>query len=322
MIGRIVVPFPRKLWHPHSALIAANRRHKQVVETVHDQMRLSLLDDYLDAVAAFPTELPRLENGKIDWKALPIEAIRVRHWGERRVNFQNINPDSVTGFKAVFPRMMRIAYEIEDPWEAYTAESVGYMENEGIRKMASFMEAVWQGDERRHARVFMNAYLSVTGEQQLPSNPHVVGAVLPGTAAFEAHLYARLNAEMSASSSYSVFASHSQDDLASIITNVAGDEFRHLAVFWAAMKWRFGEGAIHRLNNWFAMLRLSASGHRKLRSDIDRVGVGDVAVMGEMAAALALEIKQLLEWDKTLTPPRLHDVFGCPPPAPPRLLIR
>lgn len=299
--------------HRHADVIEANRRRRAVIATIHEQLNPQRLDDYLDAVACFPTELPRRPDGRPDWKALPIEAIRVRHWGERRANFRNVNPDMVIGLASAFPRMMRVAYEIEDPWEAYTAESVGYMDNEGVRKMSAFMEAIWQHDERRHAAVFKNAYLAVTGEEELAPNPHRVGPVLPGAAAFETHVYARLNAEMSASSSYSVFAAHSRDDLSDTLLNVAGDEFRHLAIFWAATKWRFGEGAHERLWRWFRMLRESAAGHRKLRTGVNQVDLGDVVVMGEIAHALSVEIAQLLAWDKTLTPPRLHEVFGCLP---------
>ena len=299
--------------HRHADLIEANRRRRSVIDTIHEELRLSRLDDYLEAVACFPEELPRRADGRPDWKALPIEAIRVRHWGDRRANFRSVNPDMVIGLASVFPHMMRVAYEIEDPWEAYTAESVGYMDNQGVRKMSAFMEAVWQNDERRHAAVFKSAYLAVTGEEELPPNPHKVGPVLPGTAAFEAHVYARLNAEMSASSSYAVFASHSRDDLSHTISNVAGDEFRHLAIFWAATKWRFGQSAHKRLWRWFRMLRESAAGHRKLRTDVNQVGLGDFVVMGEIAHALAQEIKLLLEWDRTLTPARLDEVFGDQP---------
>lgn len=299
--------------HRHADLIEANRRRRLVIDTVHEELSLARLDAYLDAVASFPSELPRREDGRADWKALPIEAIRVRHWGDRRANFRTVNPDMVIGLQSVFPHMMRVAYEIEDPWEAYTAESVGYMDNEGVRKMSAFMEAVWQNDERRHATVFKNAYLAVTGAADLPPNPHKVGPVLPGKAAFEAHIYARLNAEMSASSSYAVFAAHSRDALSDTIANVAGDEFRHLAIFWAATKWRFGQSAHRRLWRWFRMLRESAAGHRKLRTDVHEVGLGDVVVMGEIAHALTQEIRLLLQWDRTLTPARLDEVFGDQP---------
>jgi hypothetical protein len=301
------------LAHRHAALVEANRRRRTVLDTINEELNLARLDAYLDAVACFPAELPRLANGRPNWDALPIEAIRVRRWGDRRTKISALNPDLVTSAREVFPRMMRVAYEIEDPWEAYTAESVAYMDNDGVRKLSTFMEAIWQNDERRHASVFKSAYLAITGDRDLPPNPHEVWPVLPGTAALEAHIYARLNAEMSASSSYAVFASHAKDDLADMITNVAGDEFRHLAIFWAATKWRFGERAYQRLGRLLNQLRLSAAGHRKLRSDVNEVGVGDLVVMGEVVLAMTAEIKLLLAWDKTLTPSRLNEVFGSLP---------
>lgn len=296
-------------------LRSAACRRRAVVDAIGDEMAPDRFDAYLDAVGQFPLELPRRGDGQPDCQALPIEAIRVRRWAERRSKIANIHLDQVTGLRGAFPRMLRVGYEIEDPWEAYTAQSTAYMENAGVRKLAGFMEAIWRGDERRHGLVFRQAYLAVTGSSEVPPNPHHVDPLVPGEAAFERHIYARLNAELGASAAYTVFASHATDDLAACIRNVAGDEFRHLAVFWAATKWRFGEGAYARVRRWLEHLQLSARGHRRLRTGLDQLGVQDLVVMGEIVAALGTEVKQLLAWDKSLTPPRLHDVFGCLPPA-------
>lgn len=296
-------------------LVAAGRRWRSVSDSIREEMDPRRFDAYLDAVAAFPVDVPRHSDGQPDWRALPIESIRVRRWGERRPKVSAIHSDQVISMRDVFPRMMRIGYEIEDPWQRYTAESTAYMDNAGIRKLSAFMDAIWQNDERRHPAVFRQAYLAVTGEADLAPNPHYVGPVLPGDAAFERHIYARLNAELGASAAYTVFASHARDELADCILNVAGDEFRHLAIFWAAVKWRFGEGAYARIRRWLQHLKLSASGHRRLRTGLDRLGVQDLVVIAEVTRALALEVRQLLRWDETLTPPRLHDVFGCLPPA-------
>src|SRR4051812_16977439 len=95
-------------------------------------------DAYLDAVAAFPSELPRSADGRVDWTALPIEAIRTRRWSDRPAKLCDVDRDQVTGMREAFPRMLRIGYEIEDPWQAYTIESNAYMDSAGVQKLAGF----------------------------------------------------------------------------------------------------------------------------------------------------------------------------------------
>lgn len=61
-------------------LVAAGRRWRSVSDSIREEMDPRRFDAYLDAVAAFPVDVPRHSDGQPDWRALPIESIRVRRW--------------------------------------------------------------------------------------------------------------------------------------------------------------------------------------------------------------------------------------------------
>lgn len=279
------------------------------------EMEPSRLDAYLDALAQFPDTLPVDQTGKPDASLLPTEAIRVRRWGELRAKPSKMDMGQVRSMHRALPRFIRVAYEIEDPWRAYTAESTAYLDHGGLRKLSAFMEVVWQGDERRHAAVFKAAYLRITGEQDLTPNPHRVAPVVHTPWSLERHLMMRLGAELGAAAGYTVYAAHAKDDLAAGILNVAGDEFRHLAVFWAALKWRFGDGAAWRLSKLTRELLAMGMDHRSDRTELQSVGPQDAILVTQIGLTMAQVVVRLLAWDRSLTPSRLHGVFGPLPDA-------
>ncbi len=284
---------------------------------VAEEMSAARLDGALDAMGAFPDEPPRDAAGEIDHAALPTEAIRVRRWGERRASMKDLHMDQVVGLRRALPKFLRVAYEIEDPWRAYTLESMGYMENAGLRKMTNFMDAVWQADERRHGAYFRAAYLAVTGEKDIPPNPHVVDPVLPGVPAVERHFYMRIIAELGASAGYTVYGVVTRDDLQGAMLNVAGDEYRHLAVFWAALKWRFGSMMALRLLKVAQTSAFLGMKHNSNRTGLkEGVTVEDAVMVGRIGLTMANIIARLLVWDVSLTRSRLQDVFGPVPKAP------
>lgn len=292
----------------------------RVRDVVAEEMSQGRLDAALDAMAAFPVEPVRGSDGEIDHKALPTESIRVRRWGERRASMKDLHMDQVVGLRRALPKFLRVAYEIEDPWRAYTLESIGYMDNAGLRKMANFMDAVWQSDERRHGAYFRAAYLAVTGEKDIEPNPHLVTPVLPGHSALERHFYMRIIAELGASAAYTVYGSVSKDDLQGGMLNVAGDEYRHLAVFWAACKWRFGDMMALRLLKVAQTSAILGLEHRSNRSGLnDGVGVEDADMVFRIGLAMTNIVLRLLAWDRKLTGARLHEVFGPVPKEAPLL---
>ena len=283
-------------------------------DLVEEEMARPRMDAALDALAAFPDNPPRDETGAIDHGALPSESIRVRRWGERRVSMSTLNGDQVLELRGALPRFLRVAYEIEAPWHEYTQESMGYMHNGGMVKMANFLDAVWRSDERRHGPYFRAAYLAVTGEKDVDPNPHVVDPVMPGASALERHFYMRLIAELGASSAYTVYASLTRDDLQNAMVNVAGDEYRHLAVFWAALKWRFGDVMAWRLLKVGQTAALLGVTHHSNRSGLnDGVTAQDAAMVGRIGLTMSSVVLRLLAWDRSLTRTRLQDVFGSVP---------
>ena len=270
----------------------------------------ALFDEYLEALAAFPENPPRRENGEVDLSALPNEAIRTRRWGETRASPHAIAPDQVVSLQRAMPKFLRVAYEIEEPWVQYTAESVATLENNGIGRLAGFMGAVWRADERRHAALFKTAYLQVTQEQALEAIPHHWDAPVHGEAVLVRHLFMRLVAELSAGATYLVLAAHSRHELSDCMLNVAGDEFRHLAVFWAACKWWLGEGLAKRVARTVMTTSSLAYLHRQQRSDMGSLGLEGGVMVVELGAAMGLTMLHLLRWDSRLSASKLESVFG------------
>lgn len=266
-------------------------------------------DEYLDAVAALPDHFPETDTGRPDWRALPPGAMRVRSWGPARAHLAGAGPDDVISRRAAFVRLVRASAEIEQPWDRYTDESSAYLVLAGCPKLAGFMRYVWRDDERRHGPTLRAIYRAVTGADT-PDNPHAVAPVRVGARALEHHLTVRLNAELGAAATYAVLAGHARGDLRTALSNLAGDELRHLAVFWAATSWRFGDGPKTRLLKWARHNLSSAAGHRRHRSGLGRIGLEDARLLAEVAGTLAQLCRRLLSWDKGLTPERLHEVFG------------
>lgn len=298
MLGTLAVMLARRFLLPARARsVGVAPRRVLVGDILDEEMNAPLLDGYLNALAR--------PLGAAD-------AMGVRRWGEGRTALSKVDPSQVLSLRNALPRFLRVAYEIEDPWRAYTTESRTYMENDGLQKMARFMEEVWQTDERRHAAVFRASYLKLTGLDDVTPNPMTVEQVGTGEGAFERHLYQRLLAELSASSAYSVFAMHACGPLHLSLRNVAGDEFRHLAVFWAALKWRFGDVMPIRLAK-AARWGLALGLEQQNRSGADAVGLEDAIMTAEIGAAMAASTLRLLWWDRTLTAGRLREVFGPPP---------
>ncbi len=154
----------------------------------------------------------------------------------------------------------------------------------------------------------------MTGEKDIEPNPHLVTPVLPGHSALERHFYMRIIAELGASAAYTVYGSVSKDDLQGGMLNVAGDEYRHLAVFWAALKWRFGDVMAWRLLKVGQTAALLGVTHHSNRSGLnDGVTAQDAAMVARIGLTMSSVVLRLLAWDRSLTRTRLQDVFGSVP---------
>lgn len=320
----LLLPLPRRswvavhgsVWGPLEGLRGVSMASvvRFLRDAVGEQLRPAALNEYLDAMAAFPDAPPRRPNGEIDVRELPTEAIRVRRWADR-AGPSAIDPEQVHSLRDAVPRMLRVSYEIEEPWQKYTEESVTTFGSNGVQRLAYFMEGVWRADERRHASVFKAAWLGVTGEKELVAHPHQWEAELHGERALRRHLFMRLVAELGASGAYVAVAANSRGPLSSTMLNVAGDEFRHLVVFWAACKWWFGDAAVLRLGRLAATVTSLAFIHQQGRGDMKRPGFQDVVLLGQVGAAMAMTLGLLLRWDGKLSATRLQDVFGERPRA-------
>lgn len=233
--------------------------------------------------------------------------IGVRPWPNRAA-LGGVTVSDVSGDLPAYVRMLRAAGEIEEPWMGYTAESVAYFELGGLPRLAHFMQHTWAGDERRHGAVLRRLLVELTGE--LPDgNPHYVAPVLCGGDALERHLFVRLNAELGAAATYTVLASRGRGALHAALVGLAGDEYRHLSLFWAAVAHRCGSLSPLRAARLMQTTLASAAGHRTHRTGLDRLTRADAVLLREVAGALVQIVGRLLEWDRTLSPELLTRVF-------------
>lgn len=265
-------------------------------------------DAHLAALAALPEQLPLTATGRPAWDALPAEAIRVRRY-DHPVDVGAMGPAQVLIDRLAVARLVLGAAEIEEPWAEYADESAAYLALAGMPKLAAFMAHVWRSDERRHGVTLRAIHKAITGVD-VPIRPHVVKPVQVGARALEHHLIVRLNAEISAAAAYLVLARHTTGDVQAALLNLAGDELRHLAIFWAATKHRTGDPVAGRLWAWVRHHARSALGHRQNRTGMARPGLVELRLLVETGATLIAIVRRLGQWDAELSPTRLQTVFG------------
>lgn len=277
------------------------------------EMHPGLLASSVEGLASFPVSLPRLPDGRVDRQAMPQDTLTVRRWGALRASPKSITPLQVAALKAAVPGMVRVAYEVEDPWQAYTLESMGYMHNAGAQRLHAFMEGVWQHDERRHAAVLLAAYQGLTGETDVAPNPHRVAPVVEGPGAFQSHLAMRVLAELSATATYAALLPHTRQELHACLGNLLGDEVRHLAIFWAALKWATPHAVWRRVLSVVIHAVQVGNDHRQERNGLRLSNPQMLLLLAQVGAAMAVSLGHLVAWDATLAPGALEELFGAAP---------
>ena len=224
--------------------------------------------------------------------------LSLREW-RVRPHATSIAREQVIGDFDTFTRFLLVAYEAEYPWDDYSVESRGYFTTGLLPHLGSFMIRVWRQDERRHGPVLGALYTRLTGGNLNSAHPHAVEAYVEGERGLQGHYYTRLNAELSAASFYTVLAGQCEGAARRMLLNLAGDEYRHLGLFWAEVAGKWGKvGGIVRLakRNWRALKE-----HRKRRTGIGELGLKGYLLIGQVGLVeirLALHLMRLPDISK------------------------
>jgi hypothetical protein len=242
------------------------------------------------------------------------------HYGARRwekARLASVQPSDVIGLPVgELALMFGVAMEIEEPILEYSREN-----GEGFRALlpalARFMgrnrdeaaeaeaqgrpwcESPWCAEERRHANTFARLIERLTARAPDRGNPNVP-RVADGTEAVARQmLVSREAAEWNSSSTYCVMAAHSKAALHTLVRNIARDEIKHLGVLSAASLYLFGP---HPWRRFVTLIRHSLkeySGHKRNRTQGERMGANRVTAFEVMMAHLMSEWR-IRSWLRSL----------------------
>jgi hypothetical protein len=218
---------------------------------------------------------------------------------------------------ALFAAVAAQAAGIEDPIGQYAKESEAYMRT-NFPPMAAFMAGTWKHEERRHMGVFKMAAEKITGQKiDVVANPVKPYTEVEGMTSADLaykHALSRTATEWAATSMYLWLMAHSTGPLQQAISQPVGDEINHLCKFLGYTKWAYGNSFLERAIGSAESLGGLVSQQEGRKAEGSAIDLRASLLHGpEVASVFLRVIKNVRDFDNTLTPEMLNGLFGESP---------